>query len=196
MRCSHFEPILTMVWSGIFLAIAVAFPAVNFSQQSLHSIQFDAGSGVARNPMQSTVSGLMGSSAVSMKGWGHQSAGRTVMHWKGSLKREAYSGQPVTNQFRINGHVGLRRALGDHAETGVEAGVSQGTVWERSLRYREEWRAFDAGHWSGAWWMALRVPCWVQPSYVISANQTYSYTNAVSVGRTDQLQCFEIKAPG
>ena len=22
--------------------------------------------------------------------------------------------------------------------------------------YREEWRAFDAGHWSGAWWMALR----------------------------------------
>ena len=156
MRCSHLEPISTLVWSGIFLAIAVAFPAVNLSQQSLHSIQFDAGSGVASNPMQSTASGLMGSSAVSLKGWGHQSTGRTLMHWKGSLNHEAYNGQPAANQFRINGHVGLRRALGDHAETGVEAGVSQGTVWERSLRYREEWRAFDAGHWSGAWWMALR----------------------------------------
>ena len=59
------------------------------------------------------------------------------MHWKGSLNHEAYNGQPAANQFRINGHVGLRRALGEHAETGIEAGVSQGTVWERSLRYRE-----------------------------------------------------------
>ena len=54
-------------WCGQgFLGHRRGISAVNLSQQSLHSIQFDAGSGPARNPMQSTASGLMGSSAVSL----------------------------------------------------------------------------------------------------------------------------------
>ena len=45
------------------------------------------------------------------------------MHWKGSLNHEAYNGQPAANQFRINGHVGLRRALGDAHATTLSCGA-------------------------------------------------------------------------
>ena len=140
----------------MLLAIALAFPVVNFGQQSWHAIQFDAGTGFAMNPMQSTAPASTRSSVASLKGWGREGLGRNSLQWKGTLDREVYAGQPAANQVRSDISIGLRRALTKNVETGIQVNGFRGTTWERSLRFQEEWHAFAAGHWSGRWWMALR----------------------------------------
>ena len=136
--------------------MALAFPVANFGQQSWHAIQFDAGAGFAHNPMQSTAPASTPSSVASLKSWGHESLGRNSLQWRGTLDREVYAGQPAANQFRSDISIGLRRTLSENVESGIEVNGFRGTTWERSLRFREEWCAFAAGHWSGRWWMALR----------------------------------------
>lgn len=156
MRCSNHKDYVRWVCSGLFLAIALSLPVVNFGQHSWHAIQFDSGTGFAINPVQSTAPASTRSSVASLKGWGHESIGLNALHWRGAIDREVYAGQPDANQFRLDISTGLRRALNEHVETGIEVSAFQGTSWERSLRFQEEWRAFAAGSWSGRWWMALR----------------------------------------
>ena len=156
MRFARKKEVLTSVSTGMLLAIAVAFPVVNYGQQSQQFIQFDASTGLARNPMQAIGSGSHWTSASSLKGWGHAHMGRNALEWRGTLQREVYKGQPDANQSRLALHMGILRVLNEHVETGLSVDVSHGTDWARNLRFREEWHAFTAGHWGGRWWMALR----------------------------------------
>ncbi len=156
MRCPRRNLFENLICRRILLAVALVFPASSFGQQSLHLIQFDAGSGFARTPMQSSGTPLCWSSATSLKGWGHERIGHNALHWRGALGLEAYSGQPEVNQSRLEAHIGMRRFLKEHVETGLEVNASKGTEWDRSLRFQEEWRVFYTANWGGKWWMSLR----------------------------------------
>lgn len=193
MQCSCKRNQLRWVCSGLLLAIALAFPAVNFGQHSWHAVQFDAGTGFAINPLQSTAPISTHTSVASLKGWGHESIGLNTLHWKGAIDREVYSGQPDANQIRLDINTGLRRALNERVETGIEVSAFQGTSWEQSLRFQEEWRAFAAGHWSGRWWMALRNDGRTGRIYV--EKHTWNYASNVGFDRGEFNVGAELRLP-
>ena len=132
MRCLRHKEDSNWVGSGLILAIALAFPVLSFGQQSWHAIQFDAGTGFALNPMQSTLPVSSFSSVASLKGWGRESLGRNALLWKGAVDREVYSGQPAADQFRLNMSMNVRRALSENVESGIEVIAFNGTNWEQS----------------------------------------------------------------
>lgn len=177
----------------MLLAIALAFPVVNFGQQSWHAIQFDAGTGFAMNPMQSTAPASTRSSVASLKGWGREGLGRNSLQWKGTLDREVYAGQPAANQVRSDISIGLRRALTKNVETGIQVNGFRGTTWERSLRFQEEWHAFAAGHWSGRWWMVLRNEGRTGRIYV--EKHSWNYASNIGFDRGEFKVGAELRLP-
>ena len=193
MRCLRHKEDSNWVGSGLILAIALAFPVLSFGQQSWHAIQFDAGTGFALNPMQSTLPVSSFSSVASLKGWGRESLGRNALLWKGAVDREVYSGQPAADQFRLNMSMNVRRALSENVESGIEVIAFNGTNWEQSLRFQEEWRAFAAGHWSGRWWMALRNDGRTGRIYV--EKHTWKYASNIGFDRGEFKVGAEFRLP-
>jgi len=155
MRFSSHNHFQKLIFCGSLFASILAFPAANFGQQSLHLLQFDSGLGFAQNPAQRDGGKSSWSTAASLKGLGHEHLGRNVLHWDGAIELEEYSNQREANRSRFDLNIGMRRSLNNRIEMGIVSHVFNGTVWERSLRFKEEWRGFSATHWSGRWWMAM-----------------------------------------